>query len=62
MYFLFWNLFLLFVEPELRHVMKIQFVSALGLEEIGIDGGGVFREYINELLKTAFDPNRGFFM
>lgn len=49
-------------EPELRHVMKIQFVSSLGLEEIGIDGGGVFREYINELLKTAFDPNRGFFM
>lgn len=42
--------------------MKIQFVSSLGLEEIGIDGGGVFREYINELLKTAFDPNRGFFM
>lgn len=27
----------------------------------GIDGGGIFREFLSELLKTAFDPNRGFF-
>ena len=32
-----------------------------GLNEAGIDGGGVFREFLSELLKTSFDPNRGFF-
>jgi ubiquitin-protein ligase E3 C len=29
---------------------------------VGIDGGGVFREFLSELLKAAFDPHRGFFM
>lgn len=32
------------------------------MEEAGIDGGGIFREFITDLLKTAFDPNRGFFI
>lgn len=41
--------------------MRVQMVSAVGLHEAGVDGGGVFREFLSELLKTAFDPNRGFF-
>ncbi|XP_043645580.1 ubiquitin-protein ligase E3C [Drosophila teissieri] len=49
-------------EPDLRFKFRIQFVSSLGLDEAGIDGGGVFREFLLELIKTAFDPNRGFFM
>jgi len=32
-----------------------------GLDEAGIDGGGIFREFMSELITTAFDPNRGFF-
>lgn len=36
-------------------------MNAAGLNEAGIDGGGLFREFMTELLKTAFDPNRGFF-
>ena len=32
-----------------------------GLDEAGIDGGGLFREFLSQLLKAAFDPNRGFF-
>lgn len=51
-----------FSEPDLRLKFRIQFVSQLGLDEAGIDGGGVFREFLSELIKTAFDPNRGFFM
>lgn len=47
--------------PNLKKMIRIQLVSALGLEETGIDGGGVFREFLSETLKTAFDPNRGFF-
>lgn len=37
------------------------FVNAVGLDEAGIDGGGLFREFMNELLKTSFNPIRGFF-
>jgi len=47
--------------PNLKKMVRIQLISALGLEETGIDGGGVFREFLSETLKTAFDPNRGFF-
>lgn len=32
-----------------------------GLNEAGIDGGGITREFLSQLLQTAFDPNRGFF-
>ena len=36
-------------------------VNAQGLNEPGIDGGGVFREFLSDLLKTGFDPNHGYF-
>ncbi|CAD7088328.1 unnamed protein product [Hermetia illucens] len=48
-------------EPDLRHRFRVQFISSIGLEEVGVDGGGLFREFLSELIKTAFDPNRGFF-
>ncbi|XP_053982366.1 ubiquitin-protein ligase E3C [Hylaeus anthracinus] len=48
-------------ESELRLKMRVQLVNSAGLEEAGIDGGGLFREFLSELLKTSFDPNRGFF-
>ncbi|KAJ8920591.1 hypothetical protein NQ315_004730 [Exocentrus adspersus] len=49
-------------ESDLKHRVRIQFINNVGLEEAGIDGGGIFKEFINEVLKTAFDPNRGFFL
>lgn len=49
-------------ESDLHHKVRIQFINSVGLEEAGIDGGGIFKEFINEVLKTAFDPNRGFFL
>ena len=36
-------------------------MNAQGLDEAGIDGGGLLREFLSETLKVAFDPNRGFF-
>ena len=51
----------LFAEPNLKLKLRVQLVNAAGLDEAGIDGGGIFREFLNELLKTGFDPNRGFF-
>lgn len=41
--------------------MRVQLINAAGLEEAGVDGGGMFREVLSELIHTAFDPNRGFF-
>lgn len=49
-------------EPDLKPKLKVQMINAVGLDEAGIDGGGIFREFLSELIKTAFDPNRGFFM
>lgn len=45
------------VKPKIRVTMR----NTGGLLEAGIDGGGVFREFLLELLKTGFDPNRGLF-
>lgn len=39
----------------------MQYINAQGLAEVGVDGGGVFREFLNDALKTGFDPNRGYF-
>ncbi|XP_070563134.1 ubiquitin-protein ligase E3C-like [Ptychodera flava] len=48
-------------EPDLKKKMRVQLVNYQGLNEAGIDGGGLFREFLSQLLKTGFDPNRGFF-
>ncbi|KPI95020.1 Ubiquitin-protein ligase E3C [Papilio xuthus] len=48
-------------EPNLKLTMRIQFINQVGADEAGVDGGGVFREFLSELLKSAFDPNRGLF-
>ena len=45
----------------MKRRMQVKMKNAVGLDEAGIDGGGITREFLNELLKTAFDPNRGFF-
>ncbi|KAK9497841.1 hypothetical protein O3M35_003756 [Rhynocoris fuscipes] len=48
--------------PDLNIAVRVRFTNSLNMDEPGIDGGGIFREFITELLKTAFDPNRGFFI
>lgn len=53
----YWRVFFL----DLRKKLRVMFVNAQGLKEPGIDGGGVFREFLSEVLKTGFDPNRGYF-
>lgn len=46
---------------SLKPRVAVQLINAAGLDEAGIDGGGLFREFLAELLKSAFDPNRGLF-
>lgn len=49
--------------PNLKNTrLVVEMINQLGLEEAGIDGGGVFREFMLRLLETAFDPNRGYFV
>lgn len=40
----------------LKSKMKVTFVNEQGLEEAGIDGGGVFKEFMDALTKRAFAP------
>jgi len=45
----------------LRGRVQVTFVSDLGTEEAGIDGGGVFKEFIDALTRRAFDPQYALF-
>lgn len=53
--------FLISSEPDLKKRIRVHLLNAHGLDEAGIDGGGIFREFLNELLKSGFNPNQGFF-
>lgn len=46
----------------LKSRIKVTFVNEQGLEEAGIDGGGVFKEFVDQLTKHAFSPEYGFFL
>ncbi len=38
------------------------FVNDSGLPEAGIDAGGVFKEFLSNLVERAFDANLGLFL
>ena len=41
--------------------IRVQFVNALGLDEVGIDLDGVFKEFLEETLRCVFDPTLNLF-
>ncbi|KAK0549403.1 ubiquitin-protein ligase (E3) [Tilletia horrida] len=43
----------------LKQRIQIQFVDEFGFVEAGIDGGGLFKEFLTSLVREAFDTNRG---
>lgn len=45
----------------LKNNIAIIFIDEYGIEEAGIDGGGVFKEFLSECLLQAFSPNAGLF-
>ena len=47
---------------NLREEYKIQFYNEQNIEEEGIDGGGLTKEFLIRALSEAFDPNKGFFL
>ena len=40
--------------PKLRRKIQVSFVNQHGAAEAGIDGGGVFKEFLDDLVKDAF--------
>lgn len=41
----------LVTEPDLKLKLRVQLINQAGAEEAGVDGGGLFREFLSELLK-----------
>jgi len=41
---------------RLKHKVQVTFINQHGTKEAGIDGGGVFKEFLDDLIKKAFDP------
>jgi ubiquitin-protein ligase E3 C len=46
---------------ELRGRLRVAFVAEGGWEEAGVDGGGLFKEFLEELVKEGFSPEAGLF-
>jgi ubiquitin-protein ligase E3 C len=42
---------------RLKNQIQVTFVNQHGTEEAGIDGGGVFKEFLDDLIKDAFLPD-----
>merc|ERR1719491_2475195 len=46
---------------DFKKQTQITFVNQYDQEEAGIDGGGVFKEFLDDLIVQAFNPKQGFF-
>ncbi|XP_070571587.1 ubiquitin-protein ligase E3B-like [Ptychodera flava] len=46
---------------SLKGVIRVRFVNEQGLDEAGIDQDGVFKEFLEETIKTVFDPSLNLF-
>lgn len=44
-----------------KGVIRVSFVNELGVDEIGIDQGGPFKDFLTMLISEAFEPNYGLF-
>lgn len=45
--------------PDLKEPIQITFLDEFGLQEAGIDGGGVTKEFLTSVINQAFDPSNG---
>jgi ubiquitin-protein ligase E3 C len=48
-------------EDDLRSSIRVTFVNELGVEEAGIDGGGIFKDFMEKITRAAFDVQYGLF-
>ena len=42
--------------------IRVAFVSELGTAEAGVDGGGIFKEFLEEVVKEGFETSFGLFL
>ncbi|KDO27835.1 hypothetical protein SPRG_07108 [Saprolegnia parasitica CBS 223.65] len=49
------------IKRDLKKKIQVHFINAAGSEEVGIDAGGLFKEFWTDLSALAFDPNYGLF-
>ncbi|GBE82990.1 HECT-domain-containing protein [Sparassis latifolia] len=49
-------------DVDLKSPIAISFIDQFGQEEAGIDGGGVFKEFLTSLCKEVFDTDRGLWL
>lgn len=49
-------------DADLKAPIEIVFIDQFGQEEAGIDGGGVFKEFLTSLCKEVFDRDRGLWL
>ena len=47
---------------NLRHPIHVVFVNNQGIVEEGQDAGGIFKEFLTQLIKIVFNPNYGLFV
>lgn len=41
--------------------IRVTFVNEFGVEEAGIDGGGIFKDFMENITRAAFDVQYGLF-
>ena len=41
---------------SLKGIVRVQFTNEHGVEEAGVDGGGLFKDFLNDLIAASFDP------
>lgn len=46
---------------SLKGRVRIQFINEQGLAEAGVDGGGLFKDFMEQLIKQGFDTRYGYF-
>ncbi|ETW07896.1 hypothetical protein, variant [Aphanomyces invadans] len=49
------------IRRDLKKRVQVHFINEAGTEEVGIDAGGLFKEFWTELSQMAFDPHYGLF-
>lgn len=47
---------------QLKGPIEISFIDKFGEAEMGIDGGGLFKEFLTDVINEAFDTNRGLWL
>ncbi|CAE6519926.1 unnamed protein product [Rhizoctonia solani] len=50
------------MRKDMKLPISITFIDQWGHEEAGIDGGGVFKEFLTSLAKEVFDSDRGLWL